>query len=225
MIKMNLIETKNLVKVYNKGKENELEVLHGINLKIKEGEFTTITGPSGSGKSTLLHILGCLDTPTSGKVFFEGKDISKLSSEQLAKIRREKIGFVFQQFNLIPALTCLENVEIALRIAGKSKSQSRQRAAELLQMVGLGKRLNHSPSQLSGGEMQRVAIARALANKPKLILADEPTGNLDSKSGQEIIKIMKDLNVKGYTFVIITHDKSIAKVAKRNINIKDGRII
>ncbi len=225
MIKMNLIETKNLVKTYNKGKENELEVLHGINLKIKEGEFTTITGPSGSGKSTLLHILGCLDTPTSGKVFFEEKDISELSREQLAQIRREKIGFVFQQFNLIPALTCLENVEIALRIGGKSKSQSKQRATKLLQMVGLGHRLNHRPSQLSGGEIQRIAIARALANDPKLILADEPTGNLDTKIGQEIIKIMKDLNVKGYTFVIITHDKSIAKVAERKINIKDGKII
>lgn len=220
-----LIETKDLVKIYNKGKENELKVLHGVNIAIKEREFITIIGQSGSGKSTLLHMLGCLDTPTSGKVFFEGKDISKLSSDELAKIRREKIGFVFQQFNLIRPLTTLENVEMPMRIAGKSKSESEKRAIELLKMVGLGNRLHHMPTQLSGGEMQRVSIARSLANNPKLILADEPTGNLDSKTSKEIIKTMKDLNVKGYTFVIVTHDQSIAKISKRKIEIKDGRII
>lgn len=222
---MNLIKTKDLVKIYNKGKENELKILRGVSLEIKQGEFTVILGQSGSGKSTLLHMLGCLDTPTSGKVYFEGKDISKLSSDQLAKIRRKKIGFVFQQFNLIRPLTTLENVEMPMRIAGKSKSESKKRATELLKMVGLGNRLNHLPTQLSGGEMQRVSMARALANEPKLILADEPTGNLDSKTSKEIIQMMKDLNIKGYTFVIVTHDQSIAKVAKRKVKIKDGKII
>lgn len=221
----NIIETKDLVKIYNPGQRNELKVLKGINVKIKKGDFLTIFGPSGSGKSTLLHMMGCLDRPSSGKVFIEGVDTSKLSDDELAKIRREKIGFVFQQFNLISSLTALENVEIAKRIDGNSRGESKERAKKLLESVGLGDRLNHQPNKLSGGEMQRVAIARALANSPEVILADEPTGNLDRKTGGEIIKIMKDLNVKGYTFVIVTHDPDIAKHARRSIGIKDGKIL
>jgi len=220
----NLIETKNVKKIYNQGKPNELIVLKDIDLKIKKGEMITIFGPSGSGKSTILHIIGCLDRPTSGKVYIEGKDVSRLSDDELALIRRERIGFVFQQFNLISALTALENVELPMRVFGINKEKSRKKAIELLKSVELGERLNHFPRQLSGGEMQRVAIARALANEPDVILADEPTGNLDSKTGKEIVNLMIKLNKDGYTFVIVTHDVSIAKHASRKINIKDGKI-
>ncbi len=219
-----LIRVEKVEKVYNQGEPNELKVLRGIDLKIERGEMVAIFGPSGSGKSTLLHIMGCLDRPTSGRVFIEGKDVSRLSDDELALIRREKIGFVFQQFNLVNALTALENVEIPMRISGKSKVKSEKRAKELLRSVGLGERLNHFPRQLSGGEMQRVAIARALANEPDVILADEPTGNLDSKTGDEIVNLMKKLNDKGYTFVIVTHDPTVAKHASKRIKIKDGKI-
>jgi putative ABC transport system ATP-binding protein len=219
-----IIELKNIEKIYNQGKSNELKVLLDINLKIERGEMVAIFGPSGSGKSTLLHIMGCLDKPTRGKVYIEGKDTSKLFDDSLARIRREKIGFVFQQFNLINVFTALENVEMPMRIAGWSKSKTRERAVELLKSVGLGERLNHFPNQLSGGEMQRVAIARALANKPSIILADEPTGNLDTKTGAGIIELIKDLNKKDFTFVIITHDPRIAESAGKKINIKDGKI-
>lgn len=219
-----IIELKNVTKVYNLGKENEVKALRGVNLKVRKNNFIAITGPSGSGKSTLLHILGCLDRPTSGKVFIDEKDVSKFSDEQLARIRREKIGFVFQQFNLFPNLTTLENVEIPMRLAKVSKDRARERARELLKFVGLERRENHLPNQLSGGEMQRVAIARALANEPEVILADEPTGNLDSKTGIEIVKFMKDLSKKGYTFVIVTHDPLIANFAKRKIRMMDGKL-
>ena len=219
-----VIELKNVTKIYNPGKENEVKALRGVNLKVHKSNFIAIMGPSGSGKSTLLHILGCLDRPTSGKVFIDGKDVSRFSDEKLAKIRREKIGFVFQQFNLFPSLTALENVEIPMRLAGVNKSKAKERAKELLKFVDLEKRENHLPNQLSGGEMQRVAIARALANEPEVILADEPTGNLDSKTGTEIIKFMKDLSKKGYTFVIVTHDPLIANFAKRKIRMKDGKL-
>jgi putative ABC transport system ATP-binding protein len=221
----NIIEMVKVEKIYNQGKPNELKILKGIDLKIKEGEMIAILGPSGSGKSTLLHIMGCLDRPTSGKVYIEGKDVSKLSDESLALIRREKIGFVFQQFNLINPLTSLENVEIPMRIAKVERKHARNRAMKLLNLVGLEKRADHFPSQLSGGEMQRVAIARALANEPSIILADEPTGNLDSKSGEEIVKLMIKLNKKGYTIVIVTHDPLIAKSAGRIIHMKDGKIV
>jgi len=220
-----IIELRDVEKIYNEGKSNELKVLTDINMKVERGEMITIFGPSGSGKSTLLHIMGCLDRPTKGKVYIEGKDTSKLTDDDLARIRREKIGFVFQQFNLINALTALENVEIAMRIAGMNKSKMRERSIELLKSVGLGQRLNHFPNQLSGGEMQRVAIARALANKPSVILADEPTGNLDTKTGADIIKLIKDLNEKDFTFIIITHDSRIATSAGKKINIKDGKIL
>ena len=219
-----VIELKNVTKIYNPGKENEVKALRGVNLKVHKSNFIAIMGPSGSGKSTLLHILGCLDRPTSGKVLIDGKDVSRFSDEKLAKIRREKIGFVFQQFNLFPNFTALENVEIPMRLAGVNKSKARERAKELLKFVGLEKRENHLPNQLSGGEMQRVAIARAIANEPEVILADEPTGNLDTKTGTEIIKFMKGLSKKGYTFVIVTHDPLIANFAKRKIRMIDGKL-
>jgi putative ABC transport system ATP-binding protein len=220
-----IIELENVEKVYNIGKPNELKVLDDINLKIKKGEMIALFGPSGSGKSTLLHVIGCLDRATKGKVYIEGKDVSKLTDDELALIRRKKIGFIFQQFNLINVFTALENVEMPMKIAKFSKEKSRKRAEELLKLVKLGERMDHFPNQLSGGEMQRVAIARALANEPSVILADEPTGNLDSKSGKEIIDIMFNLNSKGYTFIIVTHDPKIAEHVKRKINLKDGKIV
>ena len=220
----NIIELKNVEKIYNLGEPNELRVLNDIDLGIEKGEMVAIFGPSGSGKSTLLHIMGCLDIPTDGKVYIEGKDTSKLSDDDLALIRREKVGFVFQQFNLIGVFTALENVEIPMRIANMNKHEARKLAIKLLKSVNLGERLEHFPRQLSGGEMQRVAIARALANEPLIILADEPTGNLDTKTGAEIVKVMNKLNDKGYTFVIVTHDPLIAKSAERIIHLKDGKI-
>jgi len=221
----NIIEVRNVEKIYNPGMHNELEVLKGVDLKIKKGEMTALLGPSGSGKSTLLHVIGCLDRPTKGKVFIEGEEVYKLSDDELALIRRRKIGFIFQQFNLIGVFTALENIEMPMRIAGFSKEEAKKRATKLLETVKLGERLNHFPRQLSGGEMQRVAIARALANEPLIILADEPTGNLDTKTGGEIIDLMNKLNDKGYTFLIVTHDPLIARSAERIIKIKDGKIV
>jgi putative ABC transport system ATP-binding protein len=221
----NVIELHNVEKIYNEGKENELKVLKGINLKIKEGEYASIVGPSGSGKSTLVHIMGCLDRPTRGKVLIDGEDVSKLNDEQLARIRREKIGFVFQQYYLIPVLNAIENVKIPMNLNNPKNIDKDARARELLKLVGLEDRMHHFPNQLSGGEMQRVAIARALANDPKIILADEPTGNLDSKRGEEIISLLEKLNKEGKTIVIVTHDLSIAKRAKRKIMIKDGELV
>ncbi len=201
-----------------------MRVLKDVDLKIKKGEMIAIFGPSGSGKSTLLHIIGCLDKPTKGKVYVEGKDVSSLLDDELALVRRDKMGFVFQQFNLVSALTALENVELPMRISDMSRNKTRKRAKKLLKSVDLGERMNHFPRQLSGGEMQRVAIARALANEPDVILADEPTGNLDSKTGKEIVNLMVKLNKRGYTFIIVTHDVTIAKYASRRLNIKDGKI-
>jgi putative ABC transport system ATP-binding protein len=220
-----LIELKNVSKVY-KMEEVEVPALKGINMKIKRGEFVSVIGPSGSGKSTLLHIIGCLDRPTKGEVILDGIDVSKLSDNELSRIRAKKIGFVFQFFNLYPTLTALENVELPMMIVEKDKSERKKRARELLKIVGLEKRAEHLPSQLSGGERQRVAIARALANDPPLILADEPTGNLDSKSGKEIVSLLKKLQEeKGKTIVMVTHALDIAKFADRLIYLKDGEII
>lgn len=217
---MPLIELKNVWKEYENGK---VKALQGINLKIEKGESVAILGPSGSGKSTLMHIMGCLDSPTKGKVYLKGKDVSKLNSNQLAKIRSKTIGFVFQFFYLVPFFTALENVMLPMIFTGKS---NRKRAEELLKMVGLEKRIKHYPNQLSGGERQRIAIARALANNPEIILADEPTGNLDSKAGKEVIDILLSLNKKhGKTVIMVTHDKALAKKMKRIIYIKDGKII
>jgi len=220
-----VIELRNLDKEYDLGLV-KLRVLNGINLKVKKSEVVAIMGPSGSGKSTMLHMLGCLDRPTRGKVIIDGVDVSRLGDDELAKIRREKIGFVFQFFYLIPSLTALKNVELPLTFVKGTAKDKEVRAKELLKMVGLENRMNHRPSQMSGGESQRVAIARALANNPQIILADEPTGNLDSKSGKEVIEILVKLNKeKGVTLILVTHDSSIARHAERVINLKDGNII
>ena len=219
-----LLSLKNVSKIYQMG-EVEIKALDNVSLKIKKGEFVAIQGPSGSGKSTLMHIMGCLDTPTKGKVIFEGEDISKLSEAELAKIRNQKVGFVFQTFNLLPRTSALANVELPLIYTPlDSPSKERDLAKKILNAVGLGERALHFPSQLSGGEQQRVAIARALVNRPSIILADEPTGNIDSKTGKEIMTIFQRLNKKGNTIVVITHDLLIARHAQRIIKIKDGRI-
>jgi len=219
-----LVECKNVWKIYDEGTAAEVRALQDVNMDIFDGEFLAIQGVSGSGKSTLLHCIGCLDIPTRGKVYMEGKDISKLSEDELALIRREKIGFVFQFFNIIPSLTALQNVELPMIFAGLDKTKRQKKAKHLLEKVGLGERLNHKSGELSGGETQRVAIARAMANDPILLLADEPTGNLDSKSGGEIINIFNKLNKEGRTVVVITHDPAIARCAKRKLKIKDGMI-
>ncbi|MEM7819242.1 MAG: ABC transporter ATP-binding protein [Candidatus Aenigmatarchaeota archaeon] len=220
---MNIVELKNVHKTYMLD-EVELNVLNGIDLKVKKGEFMSIVGPSGSGKSTLLHIIGALDRPTKGHVFIGGKDTSKMDDNELAWIRGRRIGFVFQTFNLISRLTALENVILPMWFADFDGNR-KDRAIELLKEVGLEKRINHLPTQLSGGERQRVAIARALVNNPDIIVADEPTGNLDSKTGKEIINIFKKIHNDGATLILVTHDLDIAKVAEREIHIKDGVII
>lgn len=220
-----VIELRKVEKVYRTGSDS-LKVLDNVNLKVREGDFISIMGPSGSGKSTLLHMMGALDRPSSGSVDIEGEDISKMTDDEVAKIRARNIGFVFQMFNLHPTLNAVQNVELPMVILQRSKSERRERAMELLKFVGLQDRANHYPSQLSGGQKQRVAMARALANDPAFILADEPTGNLDSKSGHDIMKALVDLNRKqGRTVIVVTHDASIASHAKRTIKIKDGRIV
>lgn len=220
-----LISLTNVTKSYKLGEDVEIQALCGVSLKINEGEFVAIIGPSGSGKSTLMHMIGILDQPTTGTVELEGKNIGKLSEEKLAELRNKHIGFVFQAFNLLPKTSALENVELPLIYAGDSGIERKRKGEESLKMVGLGERMDHTPSQLSGGQQQRVAIARALITKPSLILADEPTGNLDSKAGNEIIALLKDLNKKGNTIVLVTHEREIAERAKRIVEIKDGQII
>ena len=219
-----IIELKNVEKFYQM-EEVEVKALNNVNLEIIKNDFVAIMGPSGSGKSTLLHMVGCLDRPTKGKIFLNGVDISKLNDSKLARLRGREIGFVFQTFNLYPTLTALENVELPMIIIEKKKKERKQRALELLKMVGLEERAQHLPSQLSGGERQRVAIARSMANNPQIILADEPTGNLDSKSGEEIMKTFVKLNESGKTVIVITHDQTIASHAKSIVKIKDGEII
>jgi putative ABC transport system ATP-binding protein len=202
----------------------EVPALRGITLSIAKGEFVSMMGPSSSGKSTLMNLIGCLDRPTRGKVFIDGKDVSKLNDNSLAEIRREKIGFVFQQFNLIPRLTALENVTLPMWFAGTEKNRRVKRATTLLERVGLQERIRHKPTELSGGERQRVSIARALANDPELILADEPTGNLDSKTGNEILELLESLNNDGKTIIMVTHDPDYGRRAQRMIKLKDGLI-
>ena len=218
-----LIQLKNITKVY-KNHFVETKALDGVTLSIEEGEFVAIMGPSGSGKSTLLHILGLLDKPTTGDYFFEGKKVDDLDEDKLADFRNQKIGFVFQAYNLLPRISALKNVALPLVYQGVGKEEREKRAFEELRAVGLADKTNHFPNQLSGGQQQRVAIARALVTNPSIILADEPTGNLASTQAEEIMKIFKDLNKKGKTIVLITHEEDIAKWAKRVVKIRDGRI-
>ncbi len=199
-----------------------IEVLRGISLEIKDGEFISLMGPSGAGKSTLLNIIGCLDVPTSGKYILDGIDINTLSENELSEIRNKKIGFVFQNFNLIPRLSALKNVELPLIYSKVSSAERRKRSLSLLEKVGLSDRANHLPNELSGGEQQRVSIARAIVNNPSIILADEPTGNLDSKTGKEIMEIFRSIHKEGATIIMVTHEMSIAEYAERIITIKDG---
>lgn len=222
---MDAIRCEDVYKIYNQGTPAEVRALCDINLKIKMGDFVAIMGSSGSGKSTLLNCISALDKVTKGKVFIDGKDISKLDENGLAYIRRKKIGFVFQFFNLIPSLTAIQNVELPMTFDGVTASERKKHAEELLNMVGLGDRMNFRPSELSGGQVQRVAIARAMANDPTFIVADEPTGNLDSKAGKEIMDIFRKLNKDGRTIIIVTHDQHIGDKAERIIRLKDGKVV
>ena len=221
----NVIELKDLVKTYHVG-ETEVRALRGVSYNIRQGDFLAIMGPSGSGKSSLMNILGCLDRPTSGEYIFESEDVSKLDKDRLARIRNQKIGFVFQSFNLLSRTTALENVELPLFYSTTDSRDMTERALAALAAVGLSDRAHHKTNQLSGGEQQRVAIARALLNNPTLILADEPTGNLDSRTSSEVMNIFKSLNEeKGITMIMVTHEPDIAAYAKRRIYIKDGKIV
>ena len=218
-----ILVMRQLCKSYMLG-SMELKVLRNIDLTVRQGEYIAIMGPSGSGKSTLLNLLGCLDTPTSGIYSLAGDDVSRLNDDDLSRIRGSRIGFIFQSYNLIAQLNIIENIEIPMYYQGVPEHESVARAADLAQMVGLGDRINHRPFELSGGQQQRVAIARALSNDPVILLADEPTGNLDTKSGAEILAILDDLHKKGKTLIIVTHDDNIAKHAHRTIHLLDGRI-
>ncbi len=217
----NLISMKNIYKIYNPG-ENAVHALDGVDIEIAQGEFVAIIGQSGSGKSTLMNVIGCLDQPTSGEYYLHGQEVEKMKDDELAEVRNNEIGFIFQGFNLIHNLTALENVELPLIYRGVSRKERRKLAKDALEQVGLGNRMEHLPSEMSGGQQQRVAIARAISAAPPVILADEPTGNLDSKSTQEILSILEELHQEGRTVIIITHDLEIANRAKRVICFKDG---
>lgn len=219
-----LIEANNLVKLYHMGDET-VHALDGVSFSVPRGDYCAIVGPSGSGKSTMMNILGGLDTPTSGRIVIDGSDIATLSDEQLAGFRNRTIGFIFQSFNLLPRLSALENVELPMIYGGVLPKERRERAAELLHRVGLGERMSHRPTQLSGGQQQRVAIARALAGRPALVLADEPTGALDTNTGKEILALFSQLNTEGATIVIVTHDHEVAAATRRTIEMRDGHIV
>lgn len=219
-----LIEVKNVYKIYNPG-ENEVRALDGISVTIDHGEFVAIVGHSGSGKSTFMNMLGCLDTPTSGDYYLDGVNVAGMTDDELSDIRNKQIGFIFQGFNLIPSLTAQENVELPLVYRGMPAEQRHQLAEEALTRVGMKHRMSHRPSELSGGQQQRVAIARAIAARPPIIMADEPTGNLDTRSGEDVMKILHELNEEGRTIVLITHDNDIARQATRAIRIIDGKVV
>ncbi len=218
-----VIDIANVTKLYVMGEET-VHALRGVNVKVHRNEYLAIMGPSGSGKSTLMNMLGCLDTPTSGHYEFSGKDVSIMTDDELADIRNREIGFVFQTFNLLPRSTSLANVELPLIYAGIGPGERREKAVQALHNVGLGERMGHKPNELSGGQRQRVAIARALVNNPSIILADEPTGNLDSKTGEEIMQLFEDLYAQGNTIIVVTHEEDIARHARRIVRLRDGLI-
>jgi len=220
---MAIVEVQDLVKIYPMG-ATKVHALRGLSLTIESGEFTSVMGPSGSGKSTLLNLVGCLDTPTEGTVVLDGVNVTRARRSRLPTIRREKVGFVFQQFNLLSHLTALENVMLPLRYSEVKRREARKRAGELLTHVGLGDRMKHRPLEMSGGEQQRVAVARALVNRPAIVLADEPTGELDSTNAAEIMALLRALNEEGQTFVIVTHDPSVAAKTDRTVHLKDGQV-
>jgi putative ABC transport system ATP-binding protein len=219
-----IVRMDGIRKVYDTGKV-KVEALKGIDLTVRRGEFVAIVGPSGSGKSTLMNLIGCLDTPTDGRYLLAGEDVSRFSRDELADARNRRVGFVFQQFNLLPQISAFENVELPLLFGGVPPAERRARAADLLGRVGLGDRMEHKPTELSGGQMQRVAIARALAMQPDIMLADEPTGNLDSTSGSDIMQLFSELWQQGKTMIVITHDMSLARRAARVVEVHDGRIL
>jgi len=219
-----MIKVKNLTKLYGMGR-TEIRALDGVDFELKQGEFVAIQGPSGCGKSTLLNLIGCLEKPTSGSVHIDSTDTAQLGDTELARIRREKIGFIFQRYNLIHTLNAIENVMFPMLFAGKDDKKASERAAMLLEILGMKERMKHKPFELSGGEQQRVAIARALSNEPLLIIGDEPTGNLDSKSGEAVLNILTDLNKKGQTVVVVTHDPAVAGITHRVMQMKDGRFL
>ncbi len=218
-----IIRTEGLRKDYRLGSEI-VRAVRGVDLEIRKGEFVALMGPSGSGKSTFMNLIGCLDTPTDGKYWLHGQLVSELSDDELARVRNREIGFVFQSFNLLPRATALQNVELPLIYAGVGSKERRRRAEEKLRLVGLGDRMDHKPPEMSGGQRQRVAIARALVNEPAILLADEPTGNLDSSTGEEIMHALTKLNEEGQTIVLVTHEHDIAEYAKRQVHLRDGQI-
>lgn len=219
-----LIELRNVYKIYSEGLESEVRALDGVSLEVERGEFVAVVGQSGSGKSTMMNVLGCLDIPTRGDYFLDGVDVRELSDKELSRIRNKQIGFIFQQYNLIQNLTVLENVELPLIYQKIPKSERKRRVKEALEKVELSHRMGHRPTELSGGQQQRVAIARALVTRPSLFLADEPTGNLDSSTGEEIMKLFHELHANGNTIVLITHDNGVADEAERKIFIRDGKV-
>ena len=220
-----LIELKDVYKIYGEGLESEVRALDGISLVIQKGEFVAIVGQSGSGKSTMMNVLGCLDIPTRGEYFLDGTDVQELTDKELSRIRNKQIGFIFQQYNLIQSLTVLENVELPLIYQGINADDRYDMAMAALERVGLAGRVKHKPAEMSGGQQQRVAIARAIATKPPIIMADEPTGALDSRTGQEVLKFLQQLNREGSTVILITHDNGIAATARRVVRLQDGKIV